>query len=101
MGDVAVEWEDRYGGLPASALSLIGLARLRAEAIRVGLTEIVKLRDEVRLGPVDFSDSQEIRLQRLAPRGVLRAAEGTVFLPAPADDSIVEDLISFIGAMWG
>ncbi len=101
VGDVAVEWEDRYGELPASALSLIGLARLRAEAIRVGLTEIVKLRDEVRLGPVDFSDSQEIRLQRLAPRGVLRAAEGTVFLPAPADDSIVEDLISFIGAMWG
>jgi transcription-repair coupling factor (superfamily II helicase) len=76
------------------------LARLRTEAIRVGLTEIVKLRNEIRIGPVDLSDSQEIRLRRLAPKSVLRAGEGSVFLPAPPDAKVVEHLIAFIEAMW-
>ncbi len=100
VSDVAAEWTDRYGELPPSGDSLIGLARLRTEAIRVGLTEIVKLRNEIRIGPVDLSDSQEIRLKRLAPKSVLRAGEGSVFLPAPPDAKVVEHLIGFIQAMW-
>ena len=100
VGDVEAEWGDRYGELPASALSLIGLATLRTEAIRIGLKDIVKLRNEVRLGPVDFTDSQEIRLKRIAPRAVLRAGEAMVFIPTPPDKSIVTDIVAFIRAMW-
>ena len=49
------------------------LARLRVEALRVGLEEMVKLRHEIRMGPVDLKTSQEVRLKRLQPRAVLRA----------------------------
>jgi transcription-repair coupling factor (superfamily II helicase) len=98
--DVIAEWTDRYGVLPESAGALIDIARLRSEAIRIGLTEIVKLRREVRLGPVDLTTSQEVRLQRVSPRSVLKADEGLIFIPAPADGVIVADLISFLRKMW-
>jgi transcription-repair coupling factor (superfamily II helicase) len=98
VDDVVVEWQDRFGELPPEAMSLISLARLRVEAIRVGLDEIVKLRHEIRMGPVDLKPSQEVRLQRLRRGAVLRAGEGVVFIPARAP--LVEDLIEFITAMW-
>jgi transcription-repair coupling factor (superfamily II helicase) len=98
VDDVVAEWVDRYGPLPASAETLVELARLRVEAIRVGLEEIMKLRNEVRLGPVDLKPSQEIRLQRLKPGSVLRASEGLVFIPAPTP--ILGGLIDFVKKMW-
>jgi transcription-repair coupling factor (superfamily II helicase) len=98
VDDVAAEWEDRYGPLPPAAEALVGLARLRVEAIRVGLSEVVKLRHEIRLGPVDLKPSQEVRLTRLRPRAVLRAKEGVLFIPAR--EPLVEDLIGFIREMW-
>jgi transcription-repair coupling factor (superfamily II helicase) len=98
VDDVVAEWVDRFGQLPDEAGSLISLARLRVEAIRVRLTEIVKLRHEVRMGPVDLKPSQEVRLERLQPRSVLRASEGVLFIPAA--EPLVEGLIDFIGRMW-
>jgi transcription-repair coupling factor (superfamily II helicase) len=98
VADVLAELRDRYGELPAEAESLIELARLRVEAIRVGLTEIVKLRREIKLGPVDLKASQEVRLQRLRPGSVLRPAEGTLFIPAT--EPLVFGLIGFIQEMW-
>ena len=98
--DVAAEWRDRYGPLPGEAERLIEIARLRVEAIRIGLEEIVNLRREVRLGPVDLAQSQEIRLQRLAPRAILRAAQGLLFLPVPWSGDLVSYLLDFLVAMW-
>ena len=98
VDDVVEEWEDRFGPLPAEAGSLIELARLRVAAIKVGLEDIVKLRNEVRLGPVDLKPSQEVRLERLKPGSVLRASEGVVFIPAR--EPLVPDLIEFIAKMW-
>jgi transcription-repair coupling factor (superfamily II helicase) len=98
VDDVAREWEDRYGPLPPAALALLDLARLRVEAMRVGLEEMVKLRHEIRMGPVDLKPSQEVRLKRLQPRSVLRASEGLIFVPAP--DPLVQGLSRFIAEMW-
>jgi transcription-repair coupling factor (superfamily II helicase) len=98
VDDAVAEWVDRYGPLPDSALALVDLARLRVEALRVGLEEIVKLRNEVKMGPVDLRPSQEVRLQRLQPRSVLRAGEGLIFIPAPMP--ILEGLTAFIREMW-
>jgi transcription-repair coupling factor (superfamily II helicase) len=64
----------------------------------VGLEEMVKLRHEIRMGPVDLKPSQEVRLKRLQPRAVLRAAEGLVFIPAPTP--LVPGLSRFIAQMW-
>jgi transcription-repair coupling factor (superfamily II helicase) len=98
--DVAVEWKDRFGEIPPNAQSLLDVAALRADAIRAGLTDIVKLKNEIRIGPVDLSASQEIRLQRLAPSAVLRPDEGTLFLPAGADGTVISQLRDFISGMW-
>jgi transcription-repair coupling factor (superfamily II helicase) len=98
VDDVEAEWEDRFGPLPERAKALIEVAHLRVEAVRVGLTEVVRLRNEIRLSPVDLSASQEVRLQRLAPRAVLRAAEGVLFLPAPSP--MVPGLLEFLQSMW-
>ena len=98
VDDVAAEWVDRYGPLPPAAEALVTLARLRVEAIRVGLSEIVKLRGEIRMGPVDLKPSQEVRLKRLQPNSVLQAGEGRVFIPAP--EPMVDKLIEFTQGMW-
>lgn len=98
VDDVVVEWEDRFGEAPEPAKALVDIARLRVEAIRIGLNEIVALRSEVRLAPVDLTASQEVRLQRLARGSVLRAAEGVIFLPAPKP--VVAGLLEFLQAMW-
>jgi len=97
VDDVTAEWEDRYGPLPPRAGALIEIARLRVESLRVGLTEVVRLRDEVKLAPVALSASQEVRLQRLAPRAVLRGGE--LFIPAPAR-SPAAALAEFLRTMW-
>ncbi len=98
VDDVAAEWADRFGELPAPALALVKLAHLRVQALRVGVNEIVELRGEVRIGPVDLSASQEVRLQRLWPRSVLRAREGLVFIPTPR--KVLEGLLDFFARMW-
>ncbi len=98
VDDVVAEWMDRFGTLPEQADSLIALARLRVEAIRIGLNEIVALRHEIRMGPVDLRPSQEVRLERLQPRSVLRAGNGVLFIPAPRP--LVEGLIEFLVRMW-
>jgi transcription-repair coupling factor (superfamily II helicase) len=86
--------------LHGEAERLIEIARLRVEAIRIGIDEIVNLRREVRLAPVDLAQSQEIRLQRLAPRAILRAAQGRLFLPVPASGDLLRYLLDFLVAMW-
>ncbi|MDX1691581.1 MAG: TRCF domain-containing protein, partial [Acidimicrobiia bacterium] len=84
VDDVVAEWGDRFGPLPEGASSLIDIARLRVEAMRIGITEIVRLRNEVKLAPISLSPSQEVRLQRLTRRrSVIEPQKETVFVPAP------------------
>ncbi len=97
IAEIEAEWRDRYGELPVEALRLIQVARLRLEVIRVGLGEVVKVRNEVRLAPVALATSQEVRLQRLQRRAVLRGHQ--LFIPAPTGD-IVDALIGFLRTMW-
>jgi transcription-repair coupling factor (superfamily II helicase) len=98
VGDVVAEWEDRFGPLPPAGEALAGLARLRVEALRVGLEEIVKLRHEIRIGPVDLKPSQEVRLKRLAPQSVLKTPDGHLFIPEP--EPLLVGLMSFVEDMW-
>ena len=100
VDDVAGEWKDRYGPLPPRARALIDIARLRVEALRVGIAEVVALRREIRLAPVDLSPSQEVRLERLtAGRAVVNVAESAMFIPAPEGDPAVA-LFEFLRTMW-
>jgi len=97
IDDVVTEWEDRYGALPERAKVLIDIARLRVEALRVGITEIVAMRREVRLEPVALTASQEVRLERIASRAILR--DRAVFVPLPPDAPATR-MADFIRTMW-
>ncbi len=95
--DVAGEWVDRFGEPPPPAAALIDVARLRVAAIRLGLTEIVQVRNEVRLGPVTLKTSQEVRLQRLVRRAIIRGT--TIFIPAPRHRP-AQEVLDFLNTMW-
>ena len=94
VDDVVGEWQDRYGPLPPRAEALIDIARLRVEALRVGLTEVVRMRREVKLAPVSLVASQEVRLQRLEPRSVVRGQN--LFVP----ERPAAALTDFLRTMW-
>jgi len=98
VDDVVAEWIDRFGPLPARAATLIDVARLRVEALRVGLEEIVATRREVKLFPVSLIASQEVRLQRLARGATLQVKPRLLFLPLPGAPA--SGLAEFIRTMW-
>jgi len=97
IDDVVAEWEDRYGVLPPRAAVLIDMARLRVEALRIGATQIVAMRREVRLAPIHLTASQEVRLQRVSPKAVLR--DRALFVPL-APDAPATHLADFLRTMW-
>ncbi len=97
VDDVVEEWEDRFGSLPQEAVDLIEAARLRVEAIRIGITEIVQNRREVRIGPVSMKASQEVRLERIAKGSLLRSS--TLYL-TPPDESPATAIAEFLRTMW-
>jgi transcription-repair coupling factor (superfamily II helicase) len=97
IDDVVAEWQDRYGSLPERAAVLIEIARLRVEALRIGVALIVAMRREVRLAPVQLTASQEVRLQRVAPKAVLR--DRALFVPL-SPEAPATRLADFIRTMW-
>ncbi len=70
---------------------------MRIEALRLGLEEIVQVRREVRIGPVELKASQEVRLQRIAPGAVVRSS--VLFLPLRQAD-VVPAVADFLRTMW-
>ncbi len=97
IDDVVAEWRDRYGELPPEAEELINLARLRADAIRLGISEILQNRREVKIAPVTLKASEEVRLERVARGAMLRGA--TLFLPSP-DASPATAILRFLRTLW-
>ncbi|VAW03554.1 Transcription-repair coupling factor, partial [hydrothermal vent metagenome] len=97
VDDVEAEWQDRFGDLPYEAVELINVARLRVEAMRIGVTEIVQNRREVRIGPVTMKASQEVRLERIARGSLLRGS--TLYLPAP-ESSPATVIAQFLLTIW-
>ncbi len=97
IDDVVAEWEDRYGELPTPAVELINLARLRAEALRLGITEILQNRREVKIAPVTLKASEEVRLGRIARGSMLRG--DTLFLSSP-EVSPATAITRFIRTLW-
>jgi len=77
------ELTDRYGEPPDPVLSLLAVARLRAQARRAGLTDISQQGNHIRFSPVDLPESRQVRVQRLYPKTVLKPAVATMLIPVP------------------
>ncbi|CAB4836237.1 unannotated protein [freshwater metagenome] len=83
VDEVAVELTDRFGPLPDPVAALLAVARFRALARAVGLTEVVVQGPKVRFHPVELPESAQLRLERLYPGTLIRGAVRTIVVPRP------------------
>ena len=81
---VTAELDDRYGELPEPVTNLVEVARFRVQARQAGLTEVALAGRNVRFGPVDLRESQQMRLQRLYPGSLVKSAVRTILVPTPS-----------------
>ena len=81
--DVREELVDRYGPIPPQVDLLFSVARLREIVRRAGITEVVTQGKYLRVSPVELRDSQVMRLKRLHPGTVIKAAVRQVLVPLP------------------
>ena len=81
---VREELTDRYGKLPEPVENLLLVAGLRMLARKVGVGDITLQGANVRFGPVELRESQELRLNRIYPRTVIKSATRQVLVPRPA-----------------
>jgi transcription-repair coupling factor (superfamily II helicase) len=80
---VRAELRDRYGELPLPVDNLLAVASFRAFARGFGLTEVAAQGKYVRFAPLDLRESQVMRLQRLHPGSVVKAASRIALVMAP------------------
>jgi transcription-repair coupling factor (superfamily II helicase) len=83
LDEATAEMRDRYGEPPAPVANLVAVARLRLLARSYGLTDISLQGRHIRFVPVPLPDSKQMRLKRLYPDAVYKAAVETVSLPRP------------------
>ena len=107
LADIQAEWEDRYGPVPAAAVALLDVARLRAVCQRAGITDVVVTRNQAfsgpshvaKLGPVDLAESKQIRLQRLVPKAVYKEDTGELQVPVSKPDEVAPALVALLGEL--
>ncbi|GGO50779.1 transcription-repair-coupling factor [Streptomyces daqingensis] len=80
---VREELADRYGPLPEPVENLLLVAGLRMLARSCGVTDVTLQGNNVRFSPVELRESQELRLNRLYPRSVVKSATRQVLVPRP------------------
>lgn len=86
--DLREELADRYGPLPREVDLLFAVARLRERMAARGITEVATQGKYIRFAPVELRDSQVMRLKRLHPGSVIKAALRQVLVPAPTTSRI-------------
>lgn len=92
--DLREELADRYGPLPREVELLFEVARLRERVAAHGITEVATQGKYIRFAPVELKDSQVMRLKRLHPGSVIKAAVRQVLVPAPMTSRIGGEFIS-------
>ena len=83
VAEVRDELADRYGPPPEPVDNLLAVARLRFQARRAGLTDIVQQGTFIRFSPVQLPDSRQVRVQRLYPKTVLKPTVRSMLIPVP------------------
>ncbi|MDO9175124.1 MAG: transcription-repair coupling factor, partial [Actinomycetota bacterium] len=81
VADIRVEWEDRYGPVPAPAEALLAVGSLRAECNRLGLHDVQIVGQQARLGPIDLKVSEEMRLRRLSREALYKQDQQQLVVP--------------------
>ena len=77
------ELTDRYGEPPVPVQNLVAVSRLRWQAQKAGLGEVVAMGSNLRVAPADLADSIQVRLQRMYPGSRYVSATGALSVPMP------------------
>jgi transcription-repair coupling factor (superfamily II helicase) len=85
---VRAELRDRYGELPTEVENLLAVASFRAFARTFGVREVAAQGKYVRFAPLELRESQVMRVQRLHPGSIVKAASGIVLVTAPVTQRI-------------
>ncbi|MBV9292577.1 MAG: transcription-repair coupling factor, partial [Frankiales bacterium] len=80
---VREELRDRYGVPPEPVDNLLAVAAFRGRVRRFGITDVGAQGRFIRFAPLDLRESQTLRLQRLYPGAVVKAASRIALVPAP------------------
>ncbi|GAB2505260.1 Transcription-repair-coupling factor [Corynebacterium atrinae] len=80
---VVEEMEDRYGPVPEPVSRLLAVARLRHQARRAGVGDIIVQGTRIKIHPVDLPDSKQVRLKRLFSGSTYRAAAKAIQVSFP------------------
>ncbi|MGH8999082.1 MAG: TRCF domain-containing protein, partial [Acidimicrobiia bacterium] len=107
VDDIAAEWADRYGPPPPTAATLLVVARVRAECVRLGIRDVSVAKGAIRLAPLVLRESQRVRLRRLAPKAITKAGDEIVVPVAPSGPvgskvdprAVVEGLLTLLGEL--
>jgi transcription-repair coupling factor (superfamily II helicase) len=108
VDDIRREWEDRYGPVPPPAASLLDVARLRGECVRLGIREVNVARGPgfggpeyiARLTPVAMKASETIRLHRLVKEAVYKEGPAQLQLPVRRRDELTTGLVTLLRAIF-
>jgi transcription-repair coupling factor (superfamily II helicase) len=83
LAEAVTEMRDRYGAPPPEVENLVAVARFRILAREYGLTDVSLQGKHIRFSPVPLPDSKQMRLKRLYPDAVYKAAADQVSVPRP------------------
>ncbi|MGH2694070.1 MAG: transcription-repair coupling factor [Actinomycetota bacterium] len=81
LAEVRAELLDRYGSPPDRVESLFELAELRRAMIARGIVEAATVAGNLRIRPIELSDSRQVRLERLLPNAQWRPSTATLVVP--------------------
>ena len=102
VDDIRAEWLDRYGPVPDPAEALLAVARLRAECVRLGITDVGVAKGSgfggpafiAKVSPVDLRTSQMMRLARLVKGSMYKEAQRQLVLPIGKTPELARVLVS-------
>ncbi|WP_291314895.1 transcription-repair coupling factor [Corynebacterium sp. UBA2622] len=83
LAKVADEVTDRFGPMPTEVDHLMAVARVRHQARRAGVADILVQGTRIKFQPVALPDSKQVRLKRLYPGANYRAAAQALQIPFP------------------
>ena len=91
VADIRAEWKDRYGPIPDAGQSLLSIARLRAECLRVGVTDVAVSRGPgfggpkwvAKISPIRLRISKSMRLDRVYKGSKYRDESRVLHLALP------------------
>ena len=86
--EVVAELTDRYGAMPAPVERLVDVARLRILMRKANVAEVIGAGKTVRLSPVELPESKSLRLARMYPGTIIKAASRTIIVPLPQQKAL-------------